>query len=59
MGLGAELTWPDRSIGLKASAQHDTLARTGTQNDLLWRAMVRWMDRVDPGFRDLGDGPDA
>lgn len=49
---GAALTWPDRSIGLKASAQHDALARSGTQNDLLWSAMVRWMDRVDPGYRE-------
>lgn len=48
---GAVLNWPDRSIGLKAAAQHDRLARSGTQNSLLWAAMVRWMDRVDPGFR--------
>ena len=50
-GSGAALTWPDRAIGLKASAQHDRLARTGTQNAVLWQAMVRWMDRIDPGFR--------
>lgn len=48
---GMPLNWPDRSIGLKAAAQHDRLARSGTQNTRLWDAMVRWMDRVDPGFR--------
>lgn len=49
---GATLNWPDRSIGLKAAAQHDGLARTGTQNALLWQAMVRWMERVDSSFKD-------
>jgi ribulose-5-phosphate 4-epimerase/fuculose-1-phosphate aldolase len=50
-GSGAPLIFPDRSIGLKAAAQHDRLARTGTQNQLLWDAMVRWMDDIDPGYR--------
>lgn len=50
-GSGAALLFPDRSIGLKAAAQHDRLARTGTQNQLLWDAMVRWMDDLDPGYR--------
>lgn len=50
-GSGAALIFPDRSIGLKAAAQHDRLARTGTQNQLLWDAMVRWMDDIDPGYR--------
>lgn len=49
---GAALTWPDSAIGLRAAAQHDALVRTGTQNVLLWQAMVRWMDRIDAGFRD-------
>ncbi len=48
---GAALTIPDHWIGLKAAAQHDRLARSGTQNQLLWNAMVRWMDQVDPSFR--------
>jgi ribulose-5-phosphate 4-epimerase/fuculose-1-phosphate aldolase len=51
-GSGARLTFPVRAIGLKAAAQHDGLARAGTQNQLLWDAMVRWMDQVDPRFRD-------
>lgn len=48
---GAPLLFPDQSIGLKAAAQHDGLARTGSQNQVLWQAMVRWMDDVDPSYR--------
>ena len=48
---GAELIFPDISIGRKAAAQHDKLARMGAQNDLLWQAMMRWMDSIDPSYR--------
>jgi ribulose-5-phosphate 4-epimerase/fuculose-1-phosphate aldolase len=48
---GAMLIFPPPEVGLKAAAQHDGLARSGTQNQLMWQAMMRWMDRVDPGYR--------
>jgi len=48
---GAELIFPDISIGRKAAAQHDKLARMGTQNNLLWEAMMRWMDSIDSSYR--------
>lgn len=48
---GAAPNAVDRQIALKAAAQHTGLARNGPQNALLWRAMVRWMDDVSPGFR--------
>lgn len=48
---GASTTVPPRRIQLKAAEQHSALARNGVQNDLLWRAMVRWMDDTVPGFR--------
>lgn len=55
---GAPVTLPPREVQLKAAAQHTGLARTGTQNVLLWRAMLRWMDDVDPGYRIGGPGDD-
>ena len=51
-GNGTALIFPDRALGLKASAQHERLARSGTQNHVLWEAMMRWMDQLDPGYRD-------
>jgi ribulose-5-phosphate 4-epimerase/fuculose-1-phosphate aldolase len=48
---GAKLIFPDISIGRKAAAQHDKLARMGTQNNLLWEAMMRWMDSIDSTYR--------
>ena len=48
---GAAVTVPAREIQLKSAAQHTQLARTDTQNQLLWQAMVRWMDDVDPSYR--------
>ena len=51
-GSGAALTFPPIAVAFKAAAQHDRLARTGTQNQLLWDAMMRWMDDLDPSYRD-------
>lgn len=48
---GAHLNAPSASVTLKAASQHDGLARAGTQNALLWQAMMRWMDRIDPSYR--------
>lgn len=50
-GSGAATVVPPRAIGLKAAEQHTRLARSGTQNQLLWQAMVRWMDDLDPKYR--------
>ena len=49
---GAKLTLPPHAVALRASGQHDALARSGIQNQLLWQAMVQWMDDLDPSFRD-------
>ncbi len=50
-GSGAVVTTPPRAVALKAAEQHGRLARLGTQNKLLWQAMVRWMDDLDPKYR--------
>ncbi|MAY86069.1 class II aldolase [Sulfitobacter sp. EhC04] len=48
---GAALTFPAKAIGTKAAAQHTRLAKNGSQNDLLWQSMMRWMDSIDDSYR--------
>jgi ribulose-5-phosphate 4-epimerase/fuculose-1-phosphate aldolase len=47
---GAELILPPDAIARKAAAQFDATARHGEQNRLLFSAMRRWMDSIDPSY---------
>lgn len=47
---GAELILPPERIARKAAAQFDATARHGEQNRLLFSAMRRWMDSIDPSY---------
>jgi ribulose-5-phosphate 4-epimerase/fuculose-1-phosphate aldolase len=48
---GRPIRTPPGAVARKAAAQFDATARQGTQNALLFAAMLRWMDEVEPGFR--------
>jgi len=47
---GAPLVVPADEIAAKAARQFDATARAGDQNRLLFAAMRRWMDALDPGY---------
>ena len=47
---GASLTFPSESVVRKATSQFDATARRGEQNHLLFSAMRRWMDAIDPSY---------
>lgn len=51
MSTGAQLSVPSEGVQERAAAQFDATARKGGQNALLFDALVRWMDDVDPGYR--------
>jgi ribulose-5-phosphate 4-epimerase/fuculose-1-phosphate aldolase len=51
MAGGRPLRMPPIEVARRAAAQFDATARHGTQNRLLFDAMLRWMDEVQPGFR--------
>jgi len=42
---------PALDIARRASDQFTATARNGDQNDMLFKAMMRWMDDKDPGYR--------
>lgn len=48
---GARLTLPAPEIARRAADQFTATARKGSQNDMLFQAMMRWMDDKDPGYR--------
>ena len=48
---GRPIRTPPVAVARKAAAQFDATARQGTQNALLFAAMLRWMDEAEPGFR--------
>lgn len=48
---GRPLRLPSIDVARRAASQFDATARHGTQNRLLYEAMVRWMDDAQPGFR--------
>jgi ribulose-5-phosphate 4-epimerase/fuculose-1-phosphate aldolase len=48
---GARLTLPEPAIAQRAADQFTATARKGAQNDMLFAAMMRWMDDKDPGYR--------
>ncbi|WP_038218314.1 class II aldolase/adducin family protein [Xenophilus azovorans] len=47
---GAALVRPGNDIALHAARQFDLSARQGTQNRMLFDAMLRWMWELDAGF---------
>ena len=47
---GVPLLRPSDAIAARAAEQYEHIARQGTQNDLLWDAMLRWAWDLDPGF---------
>jgi ribulose-5-phosphate 4-epimerase/fuculose-1-phosphate aldolase len=48
---GAAITMLPTEVTRLAAAQFDRTARHGSQNALLLKALLRWMDEVSPGFR--------
>lgn len=50
MSGGAQIRVPERSIALKSAEQFDHTARSGDQNALMFAAMKRWVDEVQPGY---------
>jgi ribulose-5-phosphate 4-epimerase/fuculose-1-phosphate aldolase len=47
---GVPLTYPSEDVALRAATQFDKTARLGSQNQLLFSAMSRWMDATDPSY---------
>ncbi len=47
----ATLIKPDPAVMREAANDFDRTARHGTQNALLFAAMMRWMDRLDDSYR--------
>jgi ribulose-5-phosphate 4-epimerase/fuculose-1-phosphate aldolase len=47
---GVPLVQPSADIAQRVSAQYERTARQGSQNTLLWQAMLRWAWDLDPGF---------
>ena len=49
---GARLHIPPRAVAEKVASQYENAARSGSLNARLFGAMVRWMDDIDPSYRD-------
>ncbi|HTK35394.1 MAG TPA: class II aldolase/adducin family protein [Caulobacteraceae bacterium] len=47
---GAPLIIPDIAITRRAGQQFDNAARKGDENAMLWAAMRRWMDSLNPDY---------
>lgn len=48
---GAALSLPPPAVARKAAQQFDATGRQGGQNDLMFAAMLRWMDDLDPTYK--------
>lgn len=50
MQSGATLNWPPRDVALHVAEQNKMQAQ-GPANAMMFAAMVRWMDSIDPSYR--------
>jgi ribulose-5-phosphate 4-epimerase/fuculose-1-phosphate aldolase len=49
---GAAIHMPPREITLHVAEQYARTRASGVANAKMWAAMMRWMDEVDPGYRE-------
>jgi ribulose-5-phosphate 4-epimerase/fuculose-1-phosphate aldolase len=52
MSGGAKLHMPPHAVAQRVANQYEDASRSGSLNKRLFTAMVRWMDDIDPSFRD-------
>ncbi|WP_051953743.1 class II aldolase/adducin family protein [Xenophilus azovorans] len=49
-GGAAGLLFPPRAVSERVAGQYDRNARHGPEAGVLWAAIRRWMEQLDPGF---------
>jgi ribulose-5-phosphate 4-epimerase/fuculose-1-phosphate aldolase len=48
---GAMIIGPPHEVAVRAAGKFDQIARDGEQNDLMFAALIRWMDEIDGSYR--------
>jgi ribulose-5-phosphate 4-epimerase/fuculose-1-phosphate aldolase len=49
---GAKLRMPDRAVALKVADQYEAQTASSAHNGRMFKALMRWMDEIDPGYRE-------